>query len=286
MGIQLRHVHSDHHLHARRVVATAAFAVLVPVTAWAQLSVEITPLRVDVKTAPGAAPYTQTVQVGNHGKEAVRVHARVDDWYISRDGTPQFKPADGTSAFSAASWIRVNPVESSLAPGAATTVRFTITTPAGTAAGGYRAAIMFDLLPPGSEPGARGRSVMFQGRIATVIYATVGTVRPVVELADLQARLQKGQPPRWTVVATLKNTSRVHARTKGQVVVYDKGGTVVRRLPVPDVPVLPESERELAVALAGEREDPLPPGDYRVEVRIDIGLPELLVGETTVTIPR
>jgi len=87
------------------------------------------------------------------------------------------------------------------------------------------------------------------------------------------------------IVATLKNTSRRSVRTKGSVILYDRGGTAIRELPVPDVPVLPESEREVVVPVApvlpsGDRSTALPAGDYRVELRLDVGQPALIVGET------
>ena len=31
---------------------------------------------------------------------------------------------------------------------------------------------------------------------------------------------------------------------------------------------------------------PLPAGEYRVEVRIDVGMPALIVGETTLKVPK
>ena len=66
---------------------------------------------------------------------------------------------------------------------------------------------------------------------------------------------------------------------------YDAAGGRVREVPLPDVPLLPEREREIAIpAVAAEK--PLPPGDYRVEVRLDAGMPALLVGETTLAVPR
>jgi hypothetical protein len=49
--------------------------------------------------------------------------------------------------------------------------------------------------------------------------------------------------------------------------------------------VLPGSEREVVVALNDDAQPtPLPPGPYRLEIRVDVGLPEVLVGETTITI--
>ena len=63
------------------------------------------------------------------------------------------------------------------------------------------------------------------------------------------------------------------------------GGLAVREVPVPDVPVLPESERELAI-IAVDAGTTLPSGDYRVELKIDVGQPALLVGETSLKVAR
>jgi lipoprotein-anchoring transpeptidase ErfK/SrfK len=254
---------------------------LVPAAAWAQVSVEVTPLRAEIKMAGPGGTYTHTVTLANHDKSPIRIHATVEDYYLSKDGTPQFKPADGTMAYSAASWVRLNPVEQVLQPGASGIVRFTVTAPAGTVPGGYRGAIMFEFSPPGTE-GVLSKGVMFKSRVVTIAYITVGAPKPAIELVDVQPREQAGKLP--SVVVTLKNTGTVHVRTKGQMVIYDKAGTVVRRVLVPDVPVLPESEREINIRMGEEGQAPLPAGEYRIEVRIDIGLPELLVGETTVTI--
>jgi hypothetical protein len=124
---------------------------------------------------------------------------------------------------------------------------------------------------------------VFRGRVATLLYATVGKPIPAVELTDLQVRSPAGRAPE--VVATLKSTGRAYVRTKGSLTIIDAAsGLAVRQLVVPNVPVLPESEREVSVAIADEKQPPLPPGRYRVEIKIDIGMPALLVGETTVDI--
>jgi len=92
-------------------------------------------------------------------------------------------------------------------------------------------------------------------------------------------------------VATLKNTSRRTVRTKGTLIVYDATGKVVREVPVPDVPLLPESERDVAIvvldaASTNAKAIALPPGDYRVEAKIDMGLAAVIVGETTLKVPK
>ena len=56
----------------------------------------------------------------------------------------------------------------------------------------------------------------------------------------------------------LKNTSRRTVRTRGTLTVYDKTGAVISQTVVPDVPVLPESEREVAIP-ALDPNKPSPP---------------------------
>ena len=54
---------------------------------------------------------------------------------------------------------------------------------------------------------------------------------------------------------------------------------------MPDVPLLPESEREVSVT-PGPATTPLPAGLYRAELKLDLGLAAIIVGETPVQISR
>jgi len=262
------------------LTSALVLGLLSPAVAGAQdlFSVEVTPLRVELKLGPGST-HTQAVTLKNESQKGVRIRARVDDWFLSKDGTPQFKTADPADPYSAANWVRVNPPEQLVGPGATAVVRFTTNVPKETKEGGYRCAVMFEFDPAEADPASKGRDVMFRGRVATLLYATVGTPIATVELTDLQVRTTAGRPA--DVVATLRNTSRTHVRTKGTAVISDADGRVVRQVPVPNVPVLPESERDVSVPTAQENEAPLPPGKYRVEVRIDVGQSAVIVGETT-----
>jgi len=87
-------------LLAGLLVLTGALA------AGAQTSVEVSPLRVELKLAAGQAT-TQAVTLTNMGKEAVRIRATLSDWHLTREGTPQFEePLEGRK-FAAAGWTRV-----------------------------------------------------------------------------------------------------------------------------------------------------------------------------------
>jgi hypothetical protein len=138
--------------------------------------------------------------------------------------------------------------------------------------------------PAAGEPAGRSRQVQFKNRIATLIYVNIGQPPMAAELTDVRQRSAGAQVQ---IVASLKNTGRRSVRTKGSLVIYDAAGKVIRESPVPDVPLLPESERDVVmVATDADKNLTLPPGEYRVEVKLDVGLPALVVGETTLKVPR
>ena len=284
MDLQYRHLHADGPLHAERslICALAAF-LLWAAPAAAQISVEVSPLRVELAAGPGSTT-TQGITVINAGKEPVRVRAVLTDWELSKDGSPQFEGAVEGGPYSATSWVRVAPPEQVIEPGKETTVRFSMTVPPGIQPGGYRTGVLFEFGPSTGDPAGRAREVMFKSRIATLIYVNIGQPAVAAELTDLRVR---SAGPQLQIVATVKNTSRRYVRTKGTLLVYDQAGKTMREVPVPDVPLLPESEREVMMLVVDpEKNLTLAAGDYRVELRIDVGLPALLVGETTLKVPR
>ncbi len=279
MELQRRHVHAEHRFHAHRAVGAAISLLLVSVPAAGQTSVEVSPLRVELQSAPGGTT-TQAITVSNSGTQPVRVRATISDWHLSRSGSPQFEEPTDTR-YSASGWMRIAPPEQVVDPGKDATVRFTLAIPSSAEPAGYRSSILFDFAPA-SDPLARGRSVVVRSRIGTLIYANVGEPAAAVDLTDLLTRVVPDQPTQ--IVAVLKNTSRRTVRTRGTLTVYDKSGAAVSQSLVPDVPVLPESEREVPIPAIDPDKPSLPAGDYRVEVKIDVGLPALIVGETTLKV--
>ena len=280
MELQRRHLHADPRVHALRAVIAAVLLLAGVVPAAAQASAEVSPLRVELNSAPGGTT-TQAITVSNTGNGAIRVRAEISDWYLSRDGSPQFADATDTR-YSASAWMRIAPPEQVIDPGKNATVRFTMTIPADAEPAGYRTSILFEFHPANHEPLARGRGVTVRSRIGTLIYVNVGEPPAAVELTDLMTRPRPDQPTQ--IVAVLKNTSRRTVRTRGTLTVYDKSGAAVSESIVPDVPVLPESEREVPIPAIDPDKPTLPAGDYRVEVKIDVGLPALIVGETTLKV--
>ena len=260
------------------------FLLLVPfpgVVVHAQVSVEAAPLRIELQAGPGSVA-TQAITVWNSGKEPVRVRARITDWDLARDGTPQFEGVAEGGPYSASGWIRIAPPELLIDPGKEGVVRFNLTVPQEVEPAGYRTGILFEFLPPSSTAATKGREVQFRSRIASLIYANVGAPPVNVELTDLLTRTTKEG---LRIVAVLKNTSKRTVRTKGSMTLFDRAGAAVSQVPMPDVPLLPEREREVAIPVT-TTEKPLADGEYRVEVRMDVGMPALIVGETTLKVPK
>lgn len=279
MVLQRRQLHANGRLHAFRAL-TGAIVLCGALPAAAQTSVEVTPLRLELKAAPGGT-ITQAITVSNSGKEPVRVRATVSDWHLSRDGSPQFVEATDPK-YSASGWTRLAPPEIVVDAGKDTTVRFTLTVPAGVPPAGYRTGILFEFGPASGSPIAKPREVAFKSRIATLIYANVGQPPANVDLIDLRSRMLPNQPA--YIVAILKNTGQRTVRTKGTLTLYDKSGAAVSTTVIPDVPVLPESEREVAIPAINPDKPRPPAGEYRVEIKMDVGLPALIVGETTLKV--
>ena len=273
MDLQRRQLHADARLHAFGAL-TLALALAVP--AAAQTSVEVTPLRLELKATPGGTT-TQSITVSNTGKEAVRVRAIVSDWHLARDGAPQFVDATDPK-YSASGWMRVAPPEIVVDAGKESAVRFTLNVPAAVTPAGYRTSVLFEFSPVNASPLPRPREVAFRSRIATLIYANVGEPPAAVELTDLRTRALPDQPTQ--IIAVLKNAGARTVRTRGTLTLYDKTNAVIGQTTVPDVPVLPESEREVAIPAFNPDKPKPPPGEYRVEIKIDVGLPALIVGET------
>jgi len=277
MVVQRRQLHADPRLHTLGALI-AVLALGTP--AAAQISVEVTPLRLELKATPGGTT-TQSIAVSNTGKEAVRVRATVSDWHLSRDGSPQFVEATDPK-YSASPWTRVAPPEIVVEAGKESVVRFSLTVPAGTSAAGYRTSILFEFSPINASPLPKPREVAFRSRIATLIYANVGEPATTVELTDLRTRELPDRPTQ--IIAILKNGGPRTVRTRGTLTLYDRTNAVIGQTTVPDVPLLPESEREVAIPAFNPDKPKPPPGEYRVEIKIDVGLPALIVGETTLKV--
>jgi len=243
---------------------------MIPSVTGHAMSITVSPIRVEHNVPPGGS-ITEAITISNDDTSPAHIRVRVEDWSLSQDGAITFAKA-GSQPYSASPWIRVNPREFALAPGQSQEVRYSLSVPKDATPGGYRAAIIVANIPPPS-PGEKQRRVMLEGRIATILYETVGRPVPSGEITGLSFKM--GPEGKATFTISFENTGQVHIRTRGEITIRDRAGKEVLKAPLPDFPILPQSRRDFTIAV---KED-LPAGEYVAELIMDIGRKELLAGE-------
>ena len=220
-------------------------ALVLAVPAAADMSIDVSPVRTHV-TLHAGDEYTNSVRVQNSGLEPIRLRSYLQDWTMDEAGTPIFKQV-GTERRTASLWIEAAPSDFLLEPGETKFVRFTAKVPEGTVDGGYYGSLILESLP--LDRSVQGSMHMFvQGRVATMIYLTVGSPRRAAQITSLMP-VKKGDKRYMRL--TVMNTGEDVVRLNGDVSVLSDGNTKGNPIELPDVPVLPESKRYVDLDLAG-----------------------------------
>ena len=257
------------------ILLVSSIFILIPnLILSAEVSISVSPIRVEHLVKQGEKG-TDMISVTNDGTAPTRLKVSIEDWTLTKDGNPMFMKVENNPC-SCAEWIRINPVDFRIAPGQTREVRYTISVPQGIDDGGYRAAIIFETVPD-VTPGEKTRRVFLKGRIVTILYEVVGKPIPQGHANSLKMELKKEG---IDLILALQNTGKVHYRTKGTITVKDEKGEKAFETEIPDVPVLPESEREIRI----NYEKPIPKGKYTATAVVDIGQKELIGAEATFSI--
>jgi P pilus assembly chaperone PapD len=239
-----------------------------------QIFFGVTPIRIELKAKPGSQ-ITDVFYVRNNSAKPMRIKVFAENWFLKEDGTPNFI-GDKETTFACREWIKVNPFDFRIQPGEIKTVRFTVSVPEGTPDGGYHAAVSFENVPEAPAGGKLGQ-VAFTGKIAAAVYVVVGKVQPEGALEDLTF-VQSDDSQQ--IKLKLSNSGKTHYRLSGNVVIKNSQGKKVAELEVPDDPVLPGTERYVTIGL----KEKLAPGNYQVQVRLDIGRDEIIGLEKEITV--
>jgi P pilus assembly chaperone PapD len=250
------------------------FAVLLlpvvgAVPAAADISLDVTPLRLELKVEAGGE-YTDAIEVTNLGDAPVRLKAYLQDWFLDEVGTPNFQTV-GLQPRTASPWVGAAPSDFLLDPGEAETVRFTVTVPGHATTGGYHASIMLETNPVQTlSPEERG--VVIRGRVATILYVTVGEPEADVQIREM-ARLTR-EDGSEAVTLRLENTGGAFFRLAGALEMVAQDRDLLTSVELPDVPVLPGTTRTVTIDL------PEGVGNaFLARARIDVKGAGVLLGE-------
>lgn len=245
------------------------FLLLAPVSA--QVGLGLSPMRVELKLAPGAMQSGALDLVAEPGSR-VRARGELLDFSIDESMTPQFArnlPAE--SANSCRNWLTVNPMEPEIEGGQRVLVRYTIRVPADAADRSYYCAVGFTAMPPADQPASTG--IRTTVRVVAAFYVVVGKPASNGELSGLSLEHvpASGGPDVWRVVVRVRNNGDLHLRPQGKVRLYAAEGKLVEELTLPSFPALPHREQRYLIPLTSSRGAEV----RSLEAEVDPGLNEV-----------
>lgn len=242
----------------RSLLLTAA-AVLAPALVSAQgFAAYISPPRFEVQATAGQ-PLRQVLEIQHVGRTKGHYRIYTNDWVFNPDNTATFSSELGPD--SCRPWVAIERKELTLEPGARYRYRFEINPPAGTPARECRFAIMVEGLDPARVEGNLNLPV--GGRIAVIVYATIGDAAPRLELMGTQVVPVNGQPSAQLAV---RNSGNATGRLEGFVNGTDAAGAKMEMAPA-DLPILPGETRHIALSPVAEEGKPAPAVRFPLAVK-------------------
>ncbi len=233
---------------------------------------QVRPLRAVVECLPDE-PFAFAIRLANQPDGTpVLAACLVADQRQMPDGGMTY-PAAGSTANSCAEWLKLSAHEPRVGPGETFTLTVNGTVPKG-ASGSYHAAILITPMPPaasGSGLPRLGLGLTYAFPVDVLIGATGYTGLRIDDLAlrplPAQGAAVAGGRPVTMVVAELRNVGDRIGYLQGTFAVRRVAdGAEVARCAVsrePGARVLPQSATAVSAALR----EPLPAGDYRIELQ-------------------
>lgn len=234
----------------------------------------ISPARLEFSARPGDTVSATVTVLKGAGAEQ-QVTTEVNDWTLDLVGEISYRDP-GTVGFSASAWLDVDVPDFLLAAGRSEQpVRIELVVPSDPGLEGtYHTVLFFTVVTPPGDTGPVG--VTTTTRVGVITYVTIeGTEQVEVEIADFFDVDDR------TLSVVLFNGGNTVIRAGGVVELRDEAGGLVRSLPLPSVPVMRGSEREILLSLP----DDLEPGFYVALALVDDGRGDLLVGEVVLDVP-
>lgn len=234
----------------RPALLLATASLLTPLLAAAQgFAAYISPPRFEVRTQAGQ-PLRQVLEIQHVGQQKGNYRIYTNDWVLNADQSATF--SNELAPDSCRPWVAIERKELTLEPGARYRYRFEITPPAGTAARECRFAIMVEGLDPTRVAGNLNLPV--GGRIAVIVYATVGDAAPRLEIVGARVAPVNGQPQAQIAV---RNSGNATGRLEGFLRGTDASGARLDLSPA-DLPILPGDTRALPLSPNTEEGQPAP----------------------------
>jgi hypothetical protein len=234
----------------RALSCAAILAATIPANALAQgFAALVSPPRFELATKPGEA-LREVVEITNASAQAAKYRLRTADWIFEENSNVRFEEA--LQPGSCRPWIAIERREITVSPGGKYRYRFEIAVPADAAVGECRFALMIEgdeqnVVTPG------GPSFPIAGRLAVIVYVTVGNAQAKLEIVGNKTGVVNGEV---VPVVLVKNSGNAHGRLAGFLSGTDAAGKKLEFSPSTS-PILPGETRPVSLVLYRERDEPL-----------------------------
>lgn len=228
--------------------------LLVSVSGAYAFSISIDPPSLYLTGKPGTSVVAK-VSVENTSSDDVSVKVYYEDWTYNPDQTKLFL-TPGKSRFSLKGSIKLYTENILLKGSASQDVYFEIKSPLSTVGGLYGVVFFETDLP--SAPGIISTSsVKLVGRLGAIVYYTAeGTEKSGLSVTS-SVTMDDAKP---VAKLTFKNTGNTHLGLTGSALLVDRSKSVVERIPIESLRLLPGSDLSLSLPLKSK----LAPGTYTI----------------------
>jgi hypothetical protein len=257
---ELRHKLQKLHKRIRfAVAACVALTAALTTPAGAQgFGASISPPRFELQVKPGQT-LREVIEIQHVGTQKGTFRLYTNDWTLKPDGSVEF--SNELAPDSCRPWVSVERRELTITPNARYRYRFEITPPADTSTRECRFAIMIE----GTDPAhveKSGLDIPVGGRIAVIVYASIGGAEPRLDISAKGVATLNGQ----TLPALeVRNTGTAHGRLEGFLNGTDATGHKFELSPS-SLPILPGETRTITINPVTEDSKAPPPIQYPLSV--------------------
>ena len=224
------------------LTALALLSILAatPGVSSAAFDASLSPPRFELKPKPGDVT-RETVTITNGSRAPARFTVKTADWHIDEHGRLAFDegaPLPG----SCRPWARIERLEISVPSNGSRTYRFEIHVPKDAKTGSCHLALIFAADAGQVAPSGTAQvQIPIVGRVAAIVYVTIGDAKPDLRLASLAVRkIDDKHIP----VVDFYNQGNAHGRVFGALEAKDAAGHIVT-LMVQQSAILPKGHRVL-----------------------------------------
>jgi fimbrial chaperone protein len=204
--------------------------------------VSVSPPRIEQRAKPGKIA-RNTITITNFAKEPGRYLVKSADWALTKEGRVTFNegaPNEG----SCRPWVRIERRQLTVPASATKSYRFEVHVPADAESAECRFALLLSADPGTVKPmGLEGIRIPLVGRVAVIVYVTVGKARADLKLRGLEMRERQGKV---VPVVILQNSGNAHGRPAGDLTAVDANGRKTILIVEP-FPILPDETRAVAL---------------------------------------